>query len=84
MYKKYKIADPHQDGPSHSRGIQLITDWTICCLCQTVTPESMQCTSESKRTNVNIGLDEGKGIEATMLEHLSGTNPAKRNLTSQS
>ena len=98
MYKKYKIADPQQAGPSHSRGVQPITDWKICCLCQTVTPESMQCPSEGKRTDVNVGqgystvatnlirfnelqampmpieirrLDEGKGIEATMLEHLA-------------
>ena len=97
MYKKYMIADPQQTGPSHSRGMQAITDWKICRLCQTVTPESMQCPSESKRTDVNVGqgystvaahlirfnelqampmpieirrLDEGKGIEATMLEHL--------------
>ena len=98
MYKKYKIADPQQAGPSHSREIQPITDWTICWLCQSETPESMQCPSESKRTYVNVGqgystlatnlirfnelqampmpidirrLDEGEGIEATMLEYLS-------------
>ena len=96
MYKKYKIVDPQQAGPSHSREIQPITDWTVCCLCRTVTPESMQC--QCKPTNVNVGqgystvatniihfnelqaspipidirrLDEGKGIEATMLEHLA-------------
>ena len=98
MYKKYKIAVLQQAGPSHSREIQPITDWTVCCLCRIVTPESMQCSSESKPTNVNVSqgystvatklirfnelqaltlpidirrLDEGKGIEATMLKHLA-------------
>ena len=62
MYNKYKIADPQQDGPSHSREIQLKTDWTIC---QTITPESMQCPSESKRTHGNVG--QGYSTVATNL-----------------
>ena len=64
MYKKYKIANPQQAVPSHSREIQPITDWTICCLCQTVTPE-IQCPSESKRTYVNVG--QGYSTVATNL-----------------
>ena len=65
MYKNYKIADPQQAGPSHSREIQPITDWTVCCLCRTVTPESMRCSYESKPTNVNVG--QGYSTVATNL-----------------
>lgn len=53
MSKVYKFVESQQAGPSQKTPTK--TDWTLCCLCQEITPEKTQCPAESKRTDVTVG-----------------------------
>ena len=52
MSNSYQLVDPLQPGPSKA---PVQTDWNKCVLCQTITPERLQCPTESKRHDVGVG-----------------------------
>ena len=52
MSNSYQLVDPLQPGPSKAL---VQTDWNKCVLCQTITPERLQCPTESKRHDVGVG-----------------------------